>query len=103
MTSGTLKQSMVSGKKGVASAKGSCIRKDPKLEKQKAMTMTCYERGPHVCTITLHYCTTAGLIANRVLVPPPAAHAGETKKPIKREKKRKIGEASGSSEDPIEL
>jgi hypothetical protein len=99
MTTATLKQSMVSGKKGVASAKGSCIGKEPTVE-NPTNTGISYERGPRVCTITLHYCTTAGY---RVFVPPPAEPVAETKKAIKREKKRKIGEASGSSEDPIEL
>lgn len=57
----------VGGKKCVRSTKGKHALNIGK----RSETVPRFKKGEHLCTITLHYCTAAGLVLNRILDAPP--------------------------------
>ncbi|KAL9190998.1 hypothetical protein ACHAXT_000704 [Thalassiosira profunda] len=75
-----------SGKKCVVSAMGSSVLD---LDRKPCQTMTSFQKGEHLRTITLHYCTAVGLIVNKILAKPPAPEPEDKKPRVKPERKRK--------------
>jgi hypothetical protein len=86
------------GQKGVATTKGEFVGHKKKVSEREII----YEEGPWLASITLNYCTAAGLIARKILTPPPAASAqmretAEGKKTTKKIKTEHIGSKSVES------
>ena len=86
------------GQKGVATTKGEFVGFKRKVD-ERAIS---YEGGTWLASITLNYCTAAGLIARKILTPPPAASAqmrgtAEGKKTTKKIKTEHIGSKSVES------
>ena len=57
--------------------------------KQSSQPVAHYSLGPHITTVTLNYCSTVGLIINKILdAPPEEEEAEEDVKPMKKKAKR---------------
>ena len=93
----TAESKTLGGKKCVVSTNGR-YELDDKLYNSKANTSVAYYgRGEHVQTVSLFYCTTVGLIANKILGEPPettndenAGVKAEKKSHIKTEKPKAV-------------
>lgn len=89
------------GKKCLVSTAGS-VPLDPNVKpesKAKSETkskskaplkpIACYAKGAYITTVTLNYCSTVGLIINKILdAPPEEEEADEDIKPMKKKTKR---------------
>ena len=58
--------------------------------KQSSQPVAHYSIGPHITTVTLNYCSTVGLIINKILDPPPEEESADEDdvKPMKKKTKR---------------
>ena len=84
-------QTKTGGKKCIMSTGGTATHVK-KASKQSAS----HAKGPLLQTVTLHYCTAAGLVLNKILGAPPKeeeeANLERPRKRVKSEKKRRSGD-----------
>ena len=84
-------QTKTGGKKCIMSTQGTTTQVT-KVSNKEAR----YATGPLLHTVTLHYCTAAGLVLNKILGAPPKeeeeANLERPRKRVKSEKKRRSGD-----------